>query len=175
MLLTILRHTPTWVWGLLATLVALGLLQTRARDVTRARLLALPLAMLLMSLWSLAPAFASTAWAPGSWGIGFAAALAATARLRPPPGARWRAETLRWHLPGSWAPMALILAIFSLKYGVGVALGLQPSWRTDAGFQLAIAALYGILNAALLGRSLSVLRLAPRPGPLTPQAMAAQP
>ena len=55
----ILMHTPPWVWGLLAGLVALGLLQTRRRQVGLARAALLPAAMLAWSLWSVMAGFGS--------------------------------------------------------------------------------------------------------------------
>ena len=42
----ILTHTPLWVFGLFFGLVYLGYLQSRTRQVSRGRLIVLPLAML---------------------------------------------------------------------------------------------------------------------------------
>jgi hypothetical protein len=52
MLAEIVKGTPPWVWVLLAGLIALGAVQLRDREMSRARLLALPLAMVLLSLLS---------------------------------------------------------------------------------------------------------------------------
>ena len=38
MIVNILSHTPVWVWGLLAALMALSFSQTRQRDVAPWRL-----------------------------------------------------------------------------------------------------------------------------------------
>jgi len=43
MIVIILSHTPVWVWGLLAALMALGFSQTRQRRLAPWRLLMLPL------------------------------------------------------------------------------------------------------------------------------------
>ncbi|MDO4723626.1 MAG: hypothetical protein Q4A97_02570, partial [Comamonadaceae bacterium] len=56
----LITHTPLWVWPLLAALLALGLLQTRARRVSLARALALPLAMLILTPATLAARLAAT-------------------------------------------------------------------------------------------------------------------
>ena len=45
MLGTFVRHTPVWVWGLLAALLALGASQLRERTASLARVSALPLGM----------------------------------------------------------------------------------------------------------------------------------
>jgi hypothetical protein len=49
----ILIHTPLWLWGLLATLLVLGVLQHRPRQIARWQLLALPPALLLPGRCSL--------------------------------------------------------------------------------------------------------------------------
>ena len=53
MLMMILTHTPVYVWALLAGLVALGLMQSRTRQVSKVQALALPVTMLALGLWSL--------------------------------------------------------------------------------------------------------------------------
>ena len=46
MIVNVLSHTPVWVWGLLAALMALGFSQTRQRHVAPWRLLMLPMVLL---------------------------------------------------------------------------------------------------------------------------------
>jgi hypothetical protein len=163
MIIEILRHTPVWVWVLLAALLALGASQARTRELTRGRVLALPLAMLGLGLWSLAVLAGTQAMPVVAWAVAFAAAVVVTRRLREPAGARWSEADARLHLPGSWVPMFIILAIFTLKYAVGVAVALTPSLRADAAFTLGAAAAYGALNGLLLGRALALLRLTRQP------------
>ena len=43
MFIAIVRHTPVWVWGLLAALVAVGLAQTRDRELSLKHVTILPL------------------------------------------------------------------------------------------------------------------------------------
>ena len=64
----ILTHTPLWVFGLFFGLVYLGYLQSRTRQVSRGRLIVLPLAMLAWSLYSVWSTFAAhlTALAAGA-------------------------------------------------------------------------------------------------------------
>jgi hypothetical protein len=159
MLIEILRYTPTWVWGLLAALVALGLLQTRPRRVARAQLLALPLALLALGLWSLLPAFTSQPLAALFWALGLAGFTALGRRLPRPAQARWLSGPQRLQLPGSWVPMGLILAIFCLRYATGVSLALHPEWRGAASVQWPLAAAFGALSGVFLGRALGLLQL----------------
>ena len=139
MILQILSHTPRWVWALLAALLALGLSQRLDRRVRRAQLLALPLAMLALGLWSMAPGFIAQPVAAVLWLVAIATTTRLGLRLPRPATARWLAEEARLFLPGSWLPLVLILTIFSLRYAAGVGQGLHPEWRAMASVQWPLA------------------------------------
>jgi hypothetical protein len=159
MLIEIVRFTPSWVWGLLAALLLLGLWQTRPRTVARAQLLALPLALLALGLWSMRAGFVVQPSALVLWLVALGALLALGQRLPRPPGARWQSDTARLQLPGSWLPMAMIVGIFTLRYAISVAQALHPAWRSAPEVLLPVAALYGAMAGLLLGRALGLLRL----------------
>jgi hypothetical protein len=159
----ILRYTPTWVWGLLAALLALGFWQTRTRSLTRARLLTLPLTLLGLGLWSTSSSFAALPLAAGVWLAALAASFFVSRRLPAPAGTRWDAVDDRLHLPGSWLPLALIAAMFTLRYCATVAQVLHPAWRGDPALVLPLAALYGALGGLFLGRALGLLALTRAP------------
>lgn len=163
LILAILGHAPRWVWPLLAALVLLGVLQARPRQVTLLRAALLPVAMLALSLWGVVSAFGSVP-ALAAWAVAAAVAAAAVVRSGGIAGARWSAREQRFHLPGSWTPLALILAIFVTKFGVGICLGLQPALRQDAVFAVGVCLAYGIFSGIFAGRALALLRLARRPG-----------
>lgn len=159
MILQILTRTPLWVWGLLAALLMLGLWQRRERRVSRAQLLALPLALLALGLWSMAPGFVAQPAAAVLWLGAVAAASALGLRLPRPAAARWLADEARLFLPGSWLPLLLMVAIFSLRYAAGVGHGLHPEWRNMATVQLPLALVFGALSGLFLGRALGLLQL----------------
>ncbi len=159
MVLQILIHTPRWVWALLAALLALGLWQRRERRVRRGQLLALPGAMLGLSLWSMAPGFVAQPVAAVLWLAAFAAATALGRRLPRPAAARWLADEARLFLPGSWVPLVLIVTIFSLRYAAGVGQGLHPEWRGMASVQWPLALVFGALTGTFLGRALGLMQL----------------
>ena len=160
MILQILIHTPLWVWALLAALLALGLSQRRDRRVRRAQLLALPLALLALGLWSMAPGFVAQPVAAALWLGAIAAAALLGLRLPRPAAARWLADEARLFLPGSWLPLLLIVTIFSLRYAAGVGQGLHPEWRAMASVQWPLALVFGALSGIFLGRALGLLQLA---------------
>jgi hypothetical protein len=162
MFIEILRHTPPWVWGLLAALLALGYLQTRPRRVGLGRATLLPASMLAWSLWGVAASFGGAA-ALATWALGVLGAAVATARLPAPAGSRWMAATRAFELPGSWVPLALIVALFAVKFGAGVGLALHPALRDDLAFATGASLAFGAFSGVFAGRALALLQLA-RPG-----------
>lgn len=159
------QNTPVWVWGLLAGLVALGLSQARARQAGVWRVSLLPAAMLLMSLLGVVGDFGRSGLmgpALAAWGLGAGSVLLALRNLAPARGSWYDAGSHRFHLPGSWLPMQLILAIFSLKYAVGIELALRPQASQSAAFALPVCLAYGALSALFAARALALQRLVSR-------------
>lgn len=163
--LGIVRRTPPWVGLLLAGLVALGLNQWRARCASLARVTVLPVAMALLSLLGLATAFSQGGAllpALGAWLVSFVLVGLLLLRLRAPKGARYEPGSARFHLPGSPWPLLLILAIFLLKYAVGIELAMQPQAARDLNFVLGVATVYGALSGVFATRTAALWRLARR-------------
>lgn len=155
MLVEIVKGTPPWVWVLLAGLIGLGAFQSRDREMSRVRLLALPFAMVLLSLLSTASAFEMAAAPLISWVLGGTFAVVAL-RQSAAPATNMRGEGL-YHVPGSWWPLVLILCIFCIRYVVNVTLAIDPSWRQHVPFQAGTALLSGIFAGLFLGRAFTVL------------------
>lgn len=168
MIATTLQHTPTWVFALLAALVALGVSMSFPRTVSLRRSLMLPLALLALSLMGVASAFGSQPLALPAWAAGLGAALLALQGRVDTSAVRFSADTRRFQVPGSWVPLALMLGLFSLKFGVGVALATHPELRQSTGFAVGASAVYGVFSGVFLGRALALWALArqallPRP------------
>lgn len=164
MLGTVLAHTPTWVWGLLAGLLWLGASQLASRRVGLQRTLLMPLAMTGLSIYGICSAFASTAQLAAVFlvwltALVLVAALALWWRPRAPQGTLYTPSSRSFYLPGSAMPLLLILGIFLTKYLVGVELAMQPALAHDNSFALQIAALYGVFNGLVAARSLRLVRL----------------
>ncbi len=173
-ILDIVRGTPPWVAGVLAGLVWLGLSALRSRRVHVARLLAMPAIMGVLALWGVQSAFGATghlAALLGLWALCYAAVLALGSRLAPPAGASYDAASRSFLLPGSWVPMVLILAVFLMKYGIGVQLAMEPALAHQNTFAFTVTALYGALSGLFAARTLRVLRLM-RPAATAPVATA---
>lgn len=161
MLMMIVQHTPAWVWGLLAALLALGLAQTRDQLISSTRLRLLPLAFLGLGLWGTVSAFGWQLWVGLAWKLAFSASYGLVRRSGWPGPAHYLPEQQSFRVPGSWLPLALMMGIFLLKYAVGVSLALQPAWAQGGAFPVAVGAAYGALSAVFLARARNILAQAP--------------
>lgn len=151
----ILTHVPGYVWAILATILVLGLLQSRPQRLGRPRLLVLPLAWLAFGAWGVAGAFGLASSAALAWLAGLAASVVLV-RLLGWPG-KIRAEGRHFLVPGSWLPLALMLGLFCAKFALGMGLALHPEWRQQLLVALGFSSLFGLLGGAILGRSLHIL------------------
>ncbi|MDO9359878.1 MAG: hypothetical protein Q7T70_12895 [Polaromonas sp.] len=163
---TVLSKTPLWVGGLFAALLALGLSQTRDRQVSQLRMAIMPLAMNGLSLWGTASAFGKSplfGYVMLAWAVGALLTGSLVAMTSPPAGTRHDAASRSFSIPGSWLPMALILGIFLTKYIVGVDLTMQPGLAQDSQYTLVVGSLYGVFSGTFAGRAIRLWRLALRP------------
>ncbi len=155
-LIVILHHTPVWVWALLALILVAGLRQARGVQQRRWRLLALPLAWLLIGALSIAQ---WSGWlSPGmlAWLLGLGAGGLLAHGLRWGRLAQYDPRTRLYQVPGSWWPLALMLGIFGLRYLSAVFIALHPV-ATGPWVPL-MDGLFGTLTGALLGRLAGILR-----------------
>lgn len=162
----VLKNTPTWVGGLLAALLALGLSQLRGRQVSQTRMAIMPVTMTALSLWGTASAFGKSplfGYVMLAWLASALLMASLLARTTPAAGTRHDAASRSFWIPGSWLPLTLILGIFLTKYVVGVDLTMQPALARDGTYTLAIGTLYGLFSGAFAGRTLRLWRLALRP------------
>lgn len=169
MIFQILAHTPLWVWALLAALIVLGLSQAKARTASLARVTFMPVAMTGLSVWGTVSAFGSSpmfGYVMLAWMFGAAVMLAVVAPMDAQAGTEYDSESRSFALPGSWAPMLLILGIFLTKYGVGITLAMQPGMARDGLFTLAVGGLYGLFSGIFAGRAARLWRLAFQAMPL---------
>jgi hypothetical protein len=160
---SILRSTPTWVWGLLAALVYFGLTQVRNRTVGLPRVAFIPFAMAGFSIWGMSGSFGSSPMFAGvllAWAAVAALTIAAAAMMAPPAGASYDASAQTFALRGSWAPLAMILGIFLTRYWVNVEIAIQPALARDGTYALAVGALYGFFSGLFAGRALRLAKLA---------------
>lgn len=158
----ILQHTPTWVFGVFALLLALGSRQLLPSQAGLRRLTIMSVAMAGWSAYGLVSAFGDTPAAWGIWALAVVTMLVWTLQRPLPAGVRFDRARMAFSLPGSAVPLALMMGIFFTKYAVGVQLALHPQLAHRAGFAVAVSLLYGAFAGLFLGRSVRLWKLALR-------------
>ena len=148
--------TPLWVWGLLAALVVLGLIQARARTIGEVRLAVMPLALAAYSFYGLTLLFGFTVAGAFAWAVGVATSLGTGIAMGRLAGARYLPDSRRFVVPGSWIPLAAILAIFLSRYVVAVSLAMQPDLRQVTAFAIGTSLACGLLGGFFPARALRV-------------------
>ena len=159
----ILRATPTWVWGLLAALIALGATQLRDRTASLARVSILPLVMTGLSVWGVTGAFGKSPLFGDvmlTWMLVAAVAFAAIGMTNAPKGTAYDPVRRTYFLPGSVVPLAMIVGIFVTRYVVNVDIAIHPGLTRDGQYTIAVAAVYGLFTGAFLGRATRLWRMA---------------
>jgi hypothetical protein len=160
MLEQIVSHTPTWVFILFFGLIGLGLMQSTARRITLRRAVLVPTAMVALSLYGTVAAFGSSTTSLLAWLVSALCAVAMVLQSPVPDGTRYEQDTRRFHVPGSWLPLALLMGLFLTKYFVGASTAMQPELSHNEYFVLTFSALYGAFAGAFFGRALRFVRLA---------------
>ncbi len=149
---TIISHTPIWVFPLIVAVILIGSRSLRARRVSLRRLVLLPAILLAISIANSLSAAAPAAQALAAWGIalgfGGVAGWLGAARARDIDVASGRLT-----LPGSAAPLVLCIAIVGWRYLFGYLYGRYPELRADAHYALAFIAGNALLAGIMLGRA----------------------
>jgi hypothetical protein len=158
--MSFLLGAPPWVWGLLAALIALGVSQSLPRAVSLRRAAAMPVAMVVLSLYGVATGFPTQPLALAAWAAGLAGALWTARATGAWAGMRWSALERRVLVPGSWWPMLLMLAIFATKFAVGAMRAGQLAAAQEPLFAVAVGLACGGASGAFLARGLAMWKVA---------------
>jgi hypothetical protein len=164
-IVSILGNTPSWVWALLAGLVALGVSQLFQRQASLVRVNLLPVSMTALSVYGTVAALRASGQLPAALALWLLVAIATAGaalawRHQAPRGARYDPVQRAFHLPGSAVPLVLMAGIFLTKYGVGVELAMQPRLAQESAFVFGLAAVYGVFNGIFIARAARLWRLA---------------
>jgi hypothetical protein len=156
----LIQHTPHWVWGALAALIALGVRQSVARRRSLRSATALPLVMTAFSLYGVASEFALEPLALAAWTLGAGALFLVMTTEGAWSSARWSTTQRCLIVPGSWLPLVLYLGLFCFKFAVGAILAMHPARVDDANFACVAGLAYGAFSGAFLSRSYAMWRIA---------------
>lgn len=149
---------PAWVPALLLGLVILGYRQSLPRTVKPAKLIGVAMAMFALSLYGVVSAFGMEPLGLLAWAAGYAASLTLGAQYFASRGLSAKGTLVR--VPGSWVPMALLIAIFGAKFMLGFAASTHAPVLHHLGFITAMSAVLGGLSGGFGARALAVQRYA---------------
>lgn len=157
-----LQHVPVWVYFLLLGLIALGLQQTRTRQIPMRRMLGINIALTVFTLVGVVQQWRPTPWlllGLLSWAVSCALVAWALGQGPAPAGASFDVGSRRFTVPGSWLPLGLFMAIFACKFAVGMLSATAPEAIHSLQAAIGISAVYGLFSGLLNARALRLLRL----------------
>lgn len=149
--LTIIAHTPIWVFPLIAAVLWLGIVNLRERILPPPLLLVLPAVMLLLSIGNATATSAEPRLALASWlaAVSIGAIVGWAVTVQPPaikPGSR------KIIVPGSVVPLLVCIGLIVLRYTFGYLYGRYPELRADGDLALLLIAGGALLGGVALGR-----------------------
>jgi len=154
----IISHTPTWVFVVFFALLVLGFKQSKPRAVKVKTVFILPLAMTLFSLFGVYSVYGITLLSLVLWCFGLVLALMLGLKFAYPKLVSYSALNNKLSIPGSWAPLALMMAIFFTKYFMGFAVARDLPIINDMIFIALISMLYGAFSGTFLARCVVMFR-----------------
>lgn len=158
MWIEIIRNTPLWVWPLLLFLLYRGYQQSKERTIGLSKLGILPAIFLILGFFGIIQAFGAHPLSLALWGLGIGLAVLLHLKLELPRGVRFSAHDQTFRVPGSWQPLALMLAVFCAKFAVGVIVGRRLPIANTAAFAATVSLIYGLLGGMFLGRAVVIWR-----------------
>ncbi|MCE8032768.1 hypothetical protein EKK97_06505 [Billgrantia tianxiuensis] len=159
MLIEIIRNTPRWVFLLFIVLLVMGYQQSRDRTASRRNITILPAVFLALALYGVVSAFGADPVGLALWALGVTLSVALHIKLAIPRGVCFSPEHQTFHLPGSWQPLVIMLAIFFSKYTVEVIRARQLPVADTVMFTATVSLLYGLFSGVFLGRALVMWRV----------------
>lgn len=155
----VLSHTPPWVFALFLALLVFGLMQTRTRTVRRIPALLLPAGMIALSLAGIQSSFGLAPLPVAAWAIALAIVSLVGHALFRDARVKYDASARAYFVPGSWAPLAVIMAIFFAKYVYAVMNALNATVIATNPFVVGLCAVYGVLSGYFAARALNLISL----------------
>jgi hypothetical protein len=149
---------PSWLPALFLGLVFLGYRQSLPRTVKPGALVAVALAMFGFSLYGVVNAFGAEPLALVLWALGYAIAAVLGARHFASRGLTAVGASVR--IPGSWAPLGLMLGIFAAKFVLGFATSVHSPLLHQIGFVAVMSFVLGTLSGGFGARAVAVHRCA---------------
>ncbi len=153
----VLKHTPSYVWAILAALVVAGGLQMRDQVVSRTRVLLIPVVLGLYSVWSALATFGMQAQVVAAWAVGVGAMVSLARVVRWPSSVAFVPERNAFAIAGSVVPLLAMLGVFATRYVATVTLILNPQWHGLPAVAIVGGLGYGLLAGIFALRARTIL------------------
>ena len=157
-ILETIKHTPTWVIILFFSLLYLGFMQSKDREVSIQRVLILPIVMIILSLTGIISAFGIYVSNLSIWIICTAIATIITKKILPSKNISYEESQKTFLIQGSWIPMIFILITFFVKYTVGYMIATNSQMISEPSVIYLVCIIYGIISGIFLARTLAILK-----------------
>ena len=157
MLSNIVAGTPFWVFLLFFFLLFLGLLFTRTRTLSIKRATILPIAMLVFSFYGCIDTFGFHIANLASWFFAFIFSLSLIYKIKLPQKISYDIKKKQFLMAGSFMPLSLMMAVFFLKYTIGVIAARQLAIMQEPIFIVGISLIYGLISGIFFLRFLQLL------------------
>lgn len=143
-MLTILSHTPIWVFVIFFTIIYLGLQQTKIRSITFFQAILLPILMIILSLLAVIASFKPDSLHLSLWAVGTAIGFLFATHYTLLGKISYLAASKRFIMPATWLPLVVMLLIFFTRYGVTVSLSQEMPFTQTPVFTLLVCVSYGL-------------------------------
>lgn len=158
-MIQIFQYTPIWVFILFFFLLYLGFSQTKDKTSSIKKAIILPIVMLFISLIGLINAFGLDIKSLFFYTIGTILGIFIAILFKLPRNSTFIIEKDIFFIKGSFIPFLLILAIFFLKYFVGVVTARELDFINSFTFIFTISFLYGLFCGIFFGRLFVLLEV----------------
>lgn len=158
MLIQIIVNTPIWVFILFFALLITGYIQSKDRTLSKFKLITLPMIMIVLSLSGVYSTTGVDTIGLFPWSVGIVLTALLTGKILPENIATYTDETKTFSIPGSWYPMALIMAIFLKKYSMGILTGMNNPIVFTSEFIIGFSFLNGCFSGIFLARVVAIIQ-----------------
>lgn len=151
-----IAHTPVWVWPLFVLVLFLGARNLWTRERPLSQMFILPAVMLIVALYNLTASSADLTLVIPAFVVSFGIGIGIGWNLVPKNVLALR-DRGSVRIPGSVAPLLVVIALLILRYAIGYTYARWPQVRADPALALEFSATGALLAGILWGR---ILRLA---------------
>jgi hypothetical protein len=153
-----IAHTPLWVYPLILIVLILGARNLQTRERPLAPLFILPVILLIFASVNLAASSAALTLVLPAFAVSLAIGGAIGWNLVPRDVVAVRGQG-RVRVPGSIAPLLIVIAAVILRYAIGYIYGRWPELRADPALALEFSATGALLAGIVWGRILRLARI----------------